>query len=95
MQIVINKCNSTLDPSRPCANDTEIDTLVQQSRSGVFSTVLYSINPLINPGKSEDYVDYEITDHGRLSFSLNLGTIGTKFIQDYTIETDESLLPWE
>ena len=84
MEITIKKCNSSVDLSRPCANDTEIQALLQLS-GGFFSAGLFSINPLINPGNSVDYLDYEVMDRDSLSFDLAYGTMGTKYIEDYTI----------
>ena len=53
---------------------------------------LYYINPLLNPG-SIDYIDYDINDLNFVSFTPQSGTISTGYLEDYEIETDESLLP--
>ena len=57
VQIAITKCNSSLDLSRPCANDTEIQARLLTSFNGVFLGQLYTVNPLINPGNI-NYIDY-------------------------------------
>ena len=55
--------------------------------------MLFHVNPLINPG-STDYLDYFVEDRNFISFTMIQGAYSTAYIQDYTIDTDESLLPF-
>ena len=58
----------------------------------LFAGLIY-INPLINPG-STDYLDYYIEDTNFISFGQTVGTQLFCYAEDYSIQTDESLLPF-
>ena len=90
--IRIKKCNSSLNSTRPCANDTVLNSFLNREL-GTFTASLYAVNPIINPG-SIDYLDWEVDDSLFLTFSLQQGGMLIQNIEDYTIETDESLFPW-
>lgn len=51
------------------------------------------MNPLINPG-NQNYLSYYIEDVSYLKFTRKLGADSNGHIEDYTIETDVSLLPF-
>ena len=51
------------------------------------------VNPLINAG-STDYLDYYVEDVNFVSFNKIIGAYSIGYIQDYRIETDQSLLPF-
>ena len=78
----IKTCNSSLNSSRPCANQTLLTSLM--STTGSFIANLYYVNPLINPGNTE-YIDYEVNDINYLSFNLLEGTAATGIVEDFTI----------
>jgi hypothetical protein len=59
---------------------------------GSVSAVLYYVNPLINPGNT-DYLDYYLDDSNFVSFTKLQGSYTMVYLEDYVIETDESLLP--
>ena len=61
---------------------------------GELDAVLYYVNPLINPG-STAYLDYFVEDRNFISFTMLQGAYSTAHIQDYQIDTDESLLPYD
>lgn len=92
LQVKVSKCNDTLDPSRPCVPNTTIAEL--QSLVGQFIFTLYYANPLINPG-SKDYLSYYLEDKNYIAFTTELGAYSNGFVQEYSIETDKSLLPFE
>lgn len=60
---------------------------------GPFMASFFYINPMINPGTA-DYLSYYMEAKNFVSFTKNVGAYGIGFVQDYTIETDESLLPF-
>lgn len=78
----MNKCNSSLEPSRPCVSDSLIDNL--QMRLGQFTVGLFYVNPLINPA-SEDYLDYYFEDRNFLTFTTKMGAYSMAHVQDFTI----------
>lgn len=51
------------------------------------------INPLINPG-NENYRDYYLEDRNFIAFTSRQGAIIVSHVQEYTIITDESILPF-
>ena len=51
------------------------------------------MNPLINAGNTE-YLDYKIVDNNFVSISPTIGAHNNIYVEEYTIETDESLLPF-
>ena len=55
---------------------------------------LLFINPLINPS-STNYLNYFIEDRNVASFTKTQHIFTVGYIQDYVIEIDESLLPFE
>ena len=55
VEIRVNKCNSSLNSTRTCVNQSQIDNLY--SIFGDISVGLFYVNPLINPGNTE-YLDY-------------------------------------
>lgn len=50
LEVRVSKCNNTLNSSRPCVNDSDIDNMI--SALGQFTVALFYVNPLINPGSS-------------------------------------------
>jgi hypothetical protein len=50
-------------------------------------------NPIINPGES-NYLSYYLDDRNFIRFTTKLGAMNTGFVQDYSIITDVSLLPF-
>jgi hypothetical protein len=57
IEIRVNKCNDSLDPSRPCANSSTID--MYEAMFDQFTLSMNYINPLINPG-DQNYRSYYI-----------------------------------
>lgn len=60
---------------------------------GQFSLGMFYVNPLINAGE-QVYLDYYFEDRNFVTFTKNLGSYSFARIQDYEIQTDESLLPF-
>jgi hypothetical protein len=54
----------------------------------------YYINPLLNPG-DKSYINYYLEDSNYFSFNTNIGVSANLFYSEYSIETDNSILPWE
>ena len=51
------------------------------------------MNPLFNPGDIE-YLDFALKDLNYVTFTSKLGVYANVYIQDYTIITDESIMPF-
>jgi hypothetical protein len=60
---------------------------------GQFALSFVYANPIINPGNS-DYLSYYLEDRNYIRFTPKLGTQSTGFVQDYSIVTDVSLMPY-
>ena len=64
-----------------------------EASAGMFNLVVPLINTNINPGNA-DYKEFYINDRNMIVFSSQLGAIGKIKIQEDTVETDNSLMPW-
>jgi hypothetical protein len=62
------------------------------AKTGQFQFSFVYVNPIINPG-SQNYLEYFLDDRNYLRFTTKLGARSTGYVQDYSIETDDSLLP--
>ena len=69
-----------------------MNNLLTASGGRIYINLFY-INPLINPGNI-DYLDYDINDLNYLSFDFQTAGLSSGFVEDFEIETDESLLPF-
>ena len=87
----VGKCNNSIDPSRPCVNQSIIDAM--QANSGRFVLNFYFVNALINPGTSQ-YLDYYLNDFNYMQFTQTLGASAYGYITEFDITTDLSILPW-
>ena len=92
LEIRVKQCDNSTNSSRACASDSFIDLYVQFA-GAVFVNMVY-VNPLINPG-STDYLDYYLEDKNFFTFSRTQGSYSIGYLEDFAIETDESLLPFE
>ena len=72
-------------------NQSVIDAMI--SFRGSLNIGLFFVNPLINPGNKE-YLNYYFEDKNTVSFTQTSGAHAIARVQDFTIETDESLLPF-
>lgn len=88
-QLEINKCNTTLNPARPCANDTY---MLSKLSGNSFYTNFYFINSLINPN-NEQPVSYYLEDRNYIQFNFNTGGLINLFISKYSVTTDKSIWP--
>ena len=91
LEIRIKQCNNSKDPSRPCVSNGTLDFYEQMFEQ--FVVGLLHINPLINPG-DQKYLSYYLEDQSYVRFTRKLGSDSNGRIEDYTIETDVSLLPF-
>lgn len=64
-----------------------------EAQVGQFLMTQFFINPLLNPG-SQDYLDYYLEDRNYLAFTSKMGGYSNVHVQDYTVITDESILPF-
>ena len=92
IEIRVQRCDNTTNSSRVCANDSFIDFFVYWAGS-VTVNVIYA-NPLINPGNTE-YLGYYLEDKNFFSFTRTQGSYSIGYLEDFAIETDQSLLPFE
>jgi hypothetical protein len=67
-----------------------MDLFFKESGLKYFS--VYFINPLINP-ENQDYLTYYMEDTNYITFSSDYGGEGLLFVEDYSISTDNSILP--
>lgn len=91
LQVQFKKCNNATDPTRPCATQAEIQ--FYEDNYGPFLLGLFFVNPLFNPGDIE-YLDFALKDLNYVTFTSKLGVYANVYIQDYTIITDESIMPF-
>jgi hypothetical protein len=64
-----------------------------EAQMGQFILTQFFINPLLNPGNA-DYLDYYIEDRNYIAFTSNLGTYSNIHVEEYSVITDESILPF-
>lgn len=50
-------------------------------------------NPIINPGDS-NYLNHYLDDRNFIRFTTKLGAMNIGYVQDYSIITDVSLMPY-
>ena len=55
IEVRLSKCNDTLDPLRPCVNQSVIDGMI--TALGGLTVGMFFVNPLINAG-NKDYLSY-------------------------------------
>jgi hypothetical protein len=60
--------------------------------SGVNYLTVYFTNPLINP-ENQEYLTYYLEDTNYLTFSSDYGAEALIYVDDYSISTDNSILP--
>jgi hypothetical protein len=90
IEVRVEGCTNSTEFSVPCAPQSEIDQLFANETN--FFYTIYFINPLINPD-SEDFLSYYLEDLNYVMFSATAGEECQLFMEDYHIETDESILP--
>lgn len=91
IKIEIYQCSNATS-NTTCATNEEIDQIFE-TYSNFYLTYFY-INPVINPNKP-DHLSYFLEGDDYTIFSRDVGCEATVFISDYTILTDESILPLE
>ena len=92
LEIRIAKCTTAFDPTRPCIGDTVINQIFALQNE-LYAGLMY-VNPLINPG-TVDYLDFYLEERNFISFGQTIGSHLTSYIEDYSIQTDQNLLPLE
>lgn len=90
LEIAIKRCTNSSQFQYPCAPDTEIDQLFANETN--FYYTLYFINPLIN-SDSQEFLSYYLEDSNYIMFSATDGEECQIMMEDYTVETDESIIP--
>lgn len=80
---LINRCNSTADPT--CANDTVF--LAHQAAVSQFELVMAVIKPVINAG-NQHYKEFIIEQKHLFYFDSTLGVFGENYINVNTVHTD-------
>jgi hypothetical protein len=91
VEIQVRKCSNSSGFAVPCATPTEIDQLFANETNFYFT--IYFINPLIN-ADSENFLSYYLEDSNYIIFSATGGAECQLMMEDYTIDTDESILPF-
>ena len=79
LQIDISACNSSLNSSRPCVNESLLNSAISAAGGQLFAHIMF-VNPLINPG-NVDYLDYYINDINMISFSQANGAFANVHVQ--------------
>ena len=85
LEVAVKKCTNESDPSRPCADPSQIEAFFEDQKSFFFT--IYFINPLINP-TNEEYLTYYLEDNNYIIFTKSLGAEGVLFMEGYSITTD-------
>ena len=86
-------CNNATDPSRPCASQAEVDSLFAANYNNFYFT-FYFINTVVNPD-STDFVDYYLEDKNYVLFGTQIASETYLYVTDFTIDTDNSIWPYE
>lgn len=86
-------CNNATDPSRPCEPQANIDVLFTANSNSFYFT-FYFINSVVNPD-STDYIDYYLEDKNYVLFGPQIASETFLYITDFTIDTDNSIWPYE
>ena len=84
-------CSNNSFDSRPCHSQADIDAFM--ASEGNFFYTIYFLNPLLNPGQ-EDYLTYYLEDSNYVIFSSTGAEEAQILVEDYTINTDESIIPF-
>jgi hypothetical protein len=82
LSVHISACNSSLNLSRTCVNESVIDAMIA-FQGGILANINL-VNPLINPGNA-DYLEYQIEDKNFVTFSRVIGSYALAFVEDYVI----------
>lgn len=86
-------CNNATDPSRTCQSQAAVDALFAANANSLYFTY-YFINSVIN-ADSVDYIDYYLEDKNYAVFGANIAVDASIEISDYTINSDNSILPFK
>lgn len=91
-RVGVKACTPSADPIRHCVNQSVIDSYLLSRE--VFNFNFYFVNTIINAGKKQ-YLSTLIDDFNYFPFSMKTGSNANLFVSSYTINTDESILPYE
>ena len=91
MEVSVSKCTNSSDFEYPCASEADIAQFFQDQQT--FFYTIYFINPLLNPD-SQQYLSYYLEDSNYVIFSARGGEECQLWMEDFTITTDESILPF-
>ena len=90
LEVSISQCTNSSQWTVPCAPQTTIDQLFANDTNFFFT--LYFINPIIN-ADSQEFLEYYIEDSNYIIFSATRGEECQLLMEDFTINTDESIIP--
>jgi hypothetical protein len=91
LEVSVRPCSNRSGEERECAEQGVIDDFL--SENGNFFFTAYFLNPLINADQ-QNYLTYYLEDSNYIIFSTTGGEEAQIHIQDFTIETDQSILPY-
>lgn len=90
INIKVKPCNSSASLGTICASQSQLDQIFGSKQS--IEARIFMINPNVNPS-TLNYIQYTFNYGNRLFFTKEEGSTGTIYVQDYQIETDESIFP--
>ncbi len=91
LEVSVSRCTNSSDFRYNCASDAEIDQFFKDEQT--FFYTIYFINPLLN-SDSQEYLSYYLEDSNYVIFSATGGEECQLWMEDFTITTDESILPF-
>ena len=88
-RVTIERCNSTTTPS--CLNESQFNS-TYASQEFIVDVPIVQYN--LNPG-SQKYKEFYVEDQNYFMFTNKLGVRNTVSIEQGTIETDVSIMPYK
>lgn len=88
--MTISKCTAKNRDSRPCANQSTINSLFAER--GQLFFVVSLLNPLINPSQTLQYITTYLEDNNFIIFDQNTSELAGIDISSYNIQTDKGVL---
>lgn len=91
IKIYLKNCSGT-ENGQGCKTSDEVANYITANE--VFGFNFYFVNSLINPDEINP-MSYFLDDTNNFPFSITTGTACNFYVQSYTINTDNSLLPFD
>ena len=94
LSLRINACNQTLDGT--CDTPSNINTYMTShiNTNDYFKVKFFALDTILTPS-NDQAVSYVLEKNIFMAFSTSMGTVGSLFMAEYSLETDRSYLPYQ